>query len=84
VQFRETNVWGLAGSHIARGDLAAASDLLAAKELRSEDAYVRLRAAGALTGAARAAQLEQALAFYRSVGARAYVRRAEALLPATA
>jgi hypothetical protein len=51
-------------------------------------AEARLRAAEALTAEGRSAeaqvQLEQALAFYRSVGATAYVRRAEALLRASA
>jgi class 3 adenylate cyclase/tetratricopeptide (TPR) repeat protein len=76
--------WADAGALISRGDLAAAADLLGEKGLHTEEAYARLRAAETLTGAARAAQLEPALAFYRSVGASAYVRRAETLLPASA
>ena len=47
----------------------------------ADAAYARLRAAE-LGG--EAAQIGPALAFYRSVGASAYVRRAEALLPASA
>jgi hypothetical protein len=43
-----------------------------------------MRAAERLTGAERAPQLEPALAFYRSVGASSYIRRAEMLLPASA
>ena len=62
-------VWADAGALIARGELAAAADLLGEKGLHTEEAYARLRAAETLTGAARAAQLEPALAFYRSVGA---------------
>ena len=76
--------WADAGASIARGEFAAAADLLGEKGLHTEEAYARLRAAETLTGAARAAQLEPAVAFYRSVGATAYVRRAEALLPASA
>jgi hypothetical protein len=48
---------------------------------RSDEAYVRLRAAESGAGAV---QLDSALAFYRGVSASAYVRRAGALLPATA
>jgi class 3 adenylate cyclase/tetratricopeptide (TPR) repeat protein len=53
-----------------------------------EEAFARLRAAGALVEAGRRAeadaQLQQALAFYRSVGATAYIREAEGLLAASA
>ena len=47
-------VWSDAGALIARGELAAAADLLGEKGLHTEEAYARLRAAEALTGAARA------------------------------
>jgi ATP/maltotriose-dependent transcriptional regulator MalT len=77
-------LWGDAGNLIARGEHARAADLLGEKGLHTEEAYARMRAAETLTGAARAAQLEPALAFYRSVGASSYVERAEALLPASA
>jgi hypothetical protein len=77
-------VWSDAGESIVRGELAAVADLLGEKGLHTEEAYARLRAAETLTGAARAAQLEPALAFYRSVGATSLVRRAEALLAASA
>jgi hypothetical protein len=50
--------------------------------------YARLRGAEALVAAGRRAdadeQLQRALAFYRSVGATAYIREAEALFAATA
>lgn len=73
---------------LARGELVEAAELLGANGLRTEEAYTRLRAAEALTAAGRRAeaqlQLERALAFYRSVGATTYVRRGEALLPASA
>ena len=55
---------------------------------RPDEAFVRLRAAEAIVEAGRRAeanvQLERALAFYRSVGATAYVREAEALFAASA
>jgi hypothetical protein len=55
---------------------------------RSGEAHARLNAAAQLAAEGRRAdadlQLASALAFYRSVGATAYVRQAEALLAATA
>jgi class 3 adenylate cyclase/tetratricopeptide (TPR) repeat protein len=81
---QRSGLWADVGRLIADGELGAAADLLAEKGMRTEEAYARLRAAEELTGAQRAAQLEPALAFYREVGARSYVVRAEALLPASA
>jgi class 3 adenylate cyclase/tetratricopeptide (TPR) repeat protein len=53
-----------------------------------DEAFARLRAAEALIAAGRRveadAQLQQALAFYRSVGATAYIREAESLFAASA
>jgi class 3 adenylate cyclase/tetratricopeptide (TPR) repeat protein len=53
-----------------------------------EEAFARLRAAETLLHAGRRAgadtQLQQALAFYRSVGASAYIREAESLFAASA
>ena len=69
---------------IVRGDFGGAADLFASKGMRTDEAYARLRAAEQLAGAERDAQLQQALAFYRSVGATYYVRQGEALLAATA
>jgi class 3 adenylate cyclase len=78
-----SGMWGEAATLIGRGEFGAAADLLGRQGLRSEEAYTRLRAAE--TGVPDAkAQLEQALAFYRSVGASSYVRRGEELLPASA
>jgi tetratricopeptide (TPR) repeat protein len=81
-------VWSEPANAIARGDLAAAAELLAATELVSEEAYARLRAAEQLTAGGRYREAQdhavKAAAFYRSVGAAAYVRRTEALLPAHA
>jgi hypothetical protein len=54
----------------------------------THEAYARLRAAEQLASEGRGVEaqphLERALAFYRSVGASRYVRRGEALLPASA
>jgi hypothetical protein len=62
--------------------------VLSATDLRSEEAYVSLRAAEQFASAGRDSEaqplLERALAFYRAVGASSYVRRGEALLPASA
>ena len=81
-------VWLDAPHAIVRGDFVAAADLLGRAGMRTHEAYARFRAAEQLVAQRRAseahAQLEQALAFYRSVGATAYVRRAERLLPASA
>jgi thioredoxin-like negative regulator of GroEL len=53
-----------------------------------DEAHARLRAAEALVAAGRRAeadaQLQQALAFYRSVGATGYIREAEGLFAASA
>jgi class 3 adenylate cyclase/tetratricopeptide (TPR) repeat protein len=77
-------VWGLVGAQIARGQLETAAATLAQTGFHDEAAYARLRAAEGLSGAERATLLEPALAFYRAVGATAFVARAEALLPASA
>jgi tetratricopeptide (TPR) repeat protein len=71
----------------ARGDLDTAADLLSAISSQDE-AYARLQAAAAHADAGRRAeadaQLHRALAFWRSVGATRYIRKAEMLLAATA
>ena len=73
---------------IARGDLAGAADLLGEHGWRTGEAFAHLRAAEQLAseghGAKAQPHLVRALAFYRSVGASRYVRRGEALLPASA
>jgi tetratricopeptide (TPR) repeat protein len=70
------------------GDFVAAADALSGMGAVSDEAFFRLRAAEALIEAGRRAegdvQLQQALTFYRSVGATRYVREAEGLLAATA
>jgi tetratricopeptide (TPR) repeat protein len=71
---------GAALAYVA-GDRAGAADILGEMGNRTDEAYARLRAAEEGGGTE---QLERALAFYRGVGATAYLRRGEALLPATA
>jgi class 3 adenylate cyclase/tetratricopeptide (TPR) repeat protein len=71
---------------ILEGDDAAAADMLEDIGIVVDSAQARLRAARSLAAAGRSAEAEEqlrpALAFFRSVGARRYVRDAEALLPA--
>jgi tetratricopeptide (TPR) repeat protein len=80
--------WLVAADAIARGDLLAAADMYAEIGTRANEAYTRLRGAAQLLEAGRRAdadqQLRPALAFWRSVGAKRYVREGEALLAATA
>jgi tetratricopeptide (TPR) repeat protein len=77
-----------AGEAVARGDDELAAELLEAKGHVTEAAYARLRAAEHLVAEGRRAeadpQLHAALAFYRSVGAAAFVARGEALLAESA
>jgi DNA-binding SARP family transcriptional activator len=81
-------VWSDPAQAIARGEFAVAADLLGETELATEAAYARLRAAEQLAAAGRRDEAreyaEPAAAFYRSVEATAYLRRAEAVLPALA
>ena len=80
--------WLEAGLAYASDAFSEAADTLGEMGSRPDEAFVRLRAAEALVEAGRRAeanvQLERALAFYRSVGATAYVREAEALFAASA
>ena len=79
-------VWRDAALAIAHGELGRAADILAPTGARTFVAAVRLRAAQRYAADGRrseaAEHLASALAFYREVGASAYVREAEALLPA--
>jgi hypothetical protein len=68
--------WSAVGNAILAGDAAPAADLLSEIGHRPAEAYARLRAGGD--------QLNQALPFYRSVGATRYVREAESQLAASA
>ena len=66
--------------------LATVATKVGAAPAQVKEAYARLRAAEALVREDRRAEadveLKQALAFWRSVGATAYVREAEALVAA--
>jgi len=81
-------VWLEVSRAIVRGELVEAADELERIGLRVDEAYARLRIAEKLGSGGRHAeakpQLDRALAFYRSVGADAYVRRGEKLLLASA
>jgi len=76
-----------AGAYI-RGDFVQAADIYAETGSLPDEAFARLRAAEALIAAGRRAEgdreLQRALAFYRSVDAKAYLREGEALLAQTA
>jgi tetratricopeptide (TPR) repeat protein len=73
---------------LAREDLLTAAEAFESTGSKVDSAYVRLLAGERLVAAGRQAeadaQLAQALTFYRSVRASTYVRRAEALLAASA
>ncbi|HEU0247629.1 MAG TPA: AAA family ATPase [Gaiellaceae bacterium] len=72
----------------AEGEFERAGDLLGEMGSLPDEALARLRAAERLVAAGRRAeadaQLQRALAFFRSVGATRYVREGEALLAASA
>ena len=80
--------WLQAAAALARGEYGEAAERLAEFGARPPEAAVRLRAAGHLVADGRRAEadaeLQKALAFFRSVGATRYVREGEALLAATA
>jgi class 3 adenylate cyclase/tetratricopeptide (TPR) repeat protein len=80
--------WFEAARRVASGDLPGAADLCVEIGTRPEEAYARLRCAELFVHAGRRpaaeAQLERALAFYRSVGATTYMSQAETLLSASA
>jgi hypothetical protein len=81
-------VWLEVSRAIVRGKLVEAADELERIGFRVDEAYARLRIAEKLASGGRHAeakpQLDRALAFYRSVGADAYLRRGEKLLLASA
>jgi class 3 adenylate cyclase/tetratricopeptide (TPR) repeat protein len=80
--------WLDAARAYAAGAFEEAAEVYAEIGSVPDEAYARLRAAEALVAAGRRpeadAQLQQALAFYRSVGATAYIREAESLFAASA
>jgi class 3 adenylate cyclase/tetratricopeptide (TPR) repeat protein len=85
---RISTPWLDAARAYGSGELEKAAAVLGEIGAAPDDAFVRLRAAEALVQAGRRAeadaQLQQALAFYRSVGATAYIREAESLFAASA
>jgi tetratricopeptide (TPR) repeat protein len=78
--------WRNAATAYLSGDFRGAADTYASMGALPEEAYARLRAAEALVKEGRRSEadteLQRALAFWRSVGATAYVREGEALLAA--
>jgi ATP/maltotriose-dependent transcriptional regulator MalT len=80
----ESRRWDI-GRTLATGDLERAADLLAEAGHRSYEAGIRLAAAEHLHGQGRQpeaqTQARLALAFHRSVGATAYVRRGQLIAP---
>jgi hypothetical protein len=80
--------WRRAAAVYAAGDFQAAADEYSAIGALPEEANARLRAAEVLVREGRRAEadgeLKRSLAFWRSVGATAYVREGEALMAASA
>jgi class 3 adenylate cyclase/tetratricopeptide (TPR) repeat protein len=81
-------LWIQGAEAIVRGDHRKGADIYAEMGTLPNEAYTRLRAAEHLVKdgwrTEADVQLEQALAFYRSVGATRYIRAGETLLPASA
>jgi hypothetical protein len=80
--------WIDAATAMVLGDFQAAAEIYAQAGALPDEAFARLRAAGSLIEvrrrAAGDAELQRALAFFRSVDATAYVREGEALLSRSA
>jgi class 3 adenylate cyclase/tetratricopeptide (TPR) repeat protein len=80
--------WIEAAKALVAGDFRRAAEMYAETGSLPDEAFARLRAAETLIGEGRRPegdeQLQQALAFYRSVDAKAYLREGEALLARTA
>jgi tetratricopeptide (TPR) repeat protein len=80
--------WMEAAAAFLRGDFELAADVYAAAGSFPDEAFARLRAAEALIAEGDRTEgdreLQRALAFYRSVDAKAYLREGEALLARTA
>jgi class 3 adenylate cyclase/tetratricopeptide (TPR) repeat protein len=73
--------WRTAALAYTKGDRTRAADILGGTGNHTDEAYARLRAA---EEGGSSEQLDRALEFYGGVGATAYVRRVEALFPASA
>jgi tetratricopeptide (TPR) repeat protein len=86
VEQTRPNPWLTAAAAYVSGDFSGAAEQYAAIGMLPYEAYARLRAAEMLVRAGRRGEadpeLQRALAFWRSVGATAYVREGEALLAA--
>jgi class 3 adenylate cyclase/tetratricopeptide (TPR) repeat protein len=84
LQPSEPSWWRQATDALLSGDPLRAAEIYSEIGSRPDEAYARLRAAERLLREGRRAEadveLQQALAFWRSVGATAYVRESEALL----
>jgi hypothetical protein len=82
------NPWREAAAAYASGDFRRAAEVYEGIGARPEEAYARLRAAESFVREGRRAEadaeLQSAVAFWRSVGATAYVREGEALLAESA
>jgi hypothetical protein len=80
--------WLQAATALAAGEFNQAADRYGEIGSLPDEAYARLRAGEQLLNTGRRpdgkAQLQQALAFYRYVGATAYLREADALIVASA
>jgi class 3 adenylate cyclase/tetratricopeptide (TPR) repeat protein len=80
--------WLRAATAVAKGDFLQAAELYAEIGSRPDEAFARLRVAQQLVAGEQeieaSKQLQQALVFYGEVGARLYLREAEALLAASA
>jgi hypothetical protein len=85
---RVTTRWMEAARAYGQGAHAESADILEDMGALAVAAYARMKGAESLVREGRRAeadaQLQQALAFYRSVGATAYIREAEGLFAASA
>jgi class 3 adenylate cyclase len=85
---RQQTPWIAAATAFVSGDFQGAADIYREAGSLPDEAFARLRAAEALIAEGRRSEgdeeLQRALAFYRSVGATAYIREGEALLARTA
>jgi hypothetical protein len=86
--FPTPTLWLEVATSYAAGDPLAAAEMLFSMGARPYEAYVRLRAAEELVALGRRSEADQELRrtldFWHAVGASTYVRRGEALLPASA
>ena len=80
--------WATAGRALAAGDLETSLGIYREIDAVPDTALVHLLLAERLVAESRRVEanghLDEALAFYRSVGATRFIREAETLLPATA